>query len=236
MIAAVAPVAAHVSWTEIAGVGLLAGQLLVLGIAAIVGLRQVGEAKKLREQQARPFVVVDFDVEDFLFFLRVTNIGTTLARNVTISITPPLTSSIDSTDQRVQALKIFTDGIATLAPGKELRTLFDSAIQRNRDAFPDVYIARVTYADESLKREFNEDITLDLGVYWGLQTVNRDDLHDVHARLKELVAEVKKWGGFGGGIQTLSPGEIEERHEQFRQASEARRRRAEEDAVEPDQN
>jgi hypothetical protein len=32
--------------------------------AAIVAWRQVGEARRLREAQAEPFVVVDFDVQD----------------------------------------------------------------------------------------------------------------------------------------------------------------------------
>jgi hypothetical protein len=39
-------------------------QLLVLVVAAIVAWRQVKEARRLREAQAQPFVVVDFEVEE----------------------------------------------------------------------------------------------------------------------------------------------------------------------------
>jgi hypothetical protein len=114
-------------------VGLLAGQLTVLAAAAIFAWRQVGEARRLGEQQARPFVIVDFDVEDFLFFIEVTNLGATLARDVRVSIDPPLGSAINTTDERMTQLKIFTEGIPTLAPGKKIRTLFDSAIERKPD-------------------------------------------------------------------------------------------------------
>lgn len=66
-------------WADIAQTAILGGQLFVLAVAAVVAWRQVREARRLREQQIRPFVVVDFEVDRSLFFLAISNVGTTLA-------------------------------------------------------------------------------------------------------------------------------------------------------------
>jgi hypothetical protein len=53
-----------------------------VGIYVVIGLfawRQVREARKLREEQARPFVIVDFE-PNFLVYLTVENLGRTMAR------------------------------------------------------------------------------------------------------------------------------------------------------------
>jgi hypothetical protein len=56
---------------------------------------QVREARRLREQQSRPFVVIDFDIERGVVetYLEVANLGNSLARDVTFEITPPLASA-----------------------------------------------------------------------------------------------------------------------------------------------
>jgi hypothetical protein len=56
-----------------------------------VAWRQVREARRLREQQTRPFVVIDFEVaQNAIVFLPISNIGTTLARDVRFEIEPRL--------------------------------------------------------------------------------------------------------------------------------------------------
>jgi hypothetical protein len=44
----------------------------------------------------------------------------------------------------------------------------------------------------ALKRRLSDDTVLDLGVFRNVLHPIRQDVHDVHARLKELVAETKK--------------------------------------------
>jgi hypothetical protein len=59
------------------------GQLLVLVLAALYARAQVREARKLRQDQARPSVVVDFEPEQSpCMNLVVANPGKTMARNV----------------------------------------------------------------------------------------------------------------------------------------------------------
>lgn len=52
-----------VAWTDKWQAYLVAGQLLVLVVAAFFAWRQVKKAREPREERTGPFVVVDFDVE-----------------------------------------------------------------------------------------------------------------------------------------------------------------------------
>jgi hypothetical protein len=66
-----AAVTAWAAWATVA-------VYVVLGIFAWI---QVLQARRLREEQARPFVIVDFE-PGFLVYLTVENIGRTMARDV----------------------------------------------------------------------------------------------------------------------------------------------------------
>ena len=215
-----------VTWTEIGSFAVLVAQLAVLVLAAVFAYRQVREARRLREERIRPIVVLDFDTQNALFFLTLTNFGNTIARNVKITVDPPLRSALDDQTERIAELQMFKDkGIPTLAPGKQIRTLFDIAFQRAAEkGLPDVYVARITYDDQALQRHFDEEVTLDLGVYWGLQRVEQADADDIHKRLKELVSEVQKWTADGRGLLCLSLAELEARNAASRAAYEERRR------------
>jgi hypothetical protein len=204
-----------VTWADKAQVALVALQLLVLTGAALVAWRHVGEARRLREEQARPFVIVDFDVEQALFYLSVSNIGATLAKNVRIEITPPLTSSIDSL--QAKDLKMLGQGVASLAPGTTIRTLFDTAHQRHGKGYPDEYVARVQYQDSTERRSFTESLTLDLGVFWNLTRVDRKGLHEIHGELAAIKKTLESWKASGGGLLRASPDEVAQREKQWRE-------------------
>jgi hypothetical protein len=194
-----------VTWTDVAQVCLVAAQLLVLVAAAIFAWRQVKEARELREEQNRPFVVADFDVEGgYLVYFQVENMGTSLARDVRIEINPPLESAskID-----ISKLKMLNEGIATLAPGKKYRTFFDMSFRRNeeRPDLPMNYKARVSYSDEKRKRTFNEALNLDLDQYMHINTITQHGLHDIHEQLERLRKILEKWtSGTGSGLLALT--------------------------------
>ena len=203
----------EVSWTEVATVGILAAQLLVLIAAASVAWFQAKEAKRLREDQNRPFVVIDVDfVGTSELFLYVKNVGTSLARDVKIEVDPPLSSAIDIP---VEKFKMLRDGIATLAPGKELRTFFDQGFRRDESELPLVYRATLTYADDRRKRHFRESMDLDMEQYMHLHFVERRDIHDVYKQLKEIGKNLAKWNWSGGnGLLTISRNEADEKNAQ----------------------
>jgi hypothetical protein len=195
-----------VTWTDTATVGLVGTQLVVLIVAAFVAWKQVREARELREEQQRPFVVVDFDLQNgYMTFLEVANLGTSLARDVRIEIDPPLASA---SDVDLAGLKMLTEGIATLAPGKKYRTFFDMGFRRAEADLPMNYIASVSYTDEKGKRSFNETLNLDLDLFMNLISITRHDVHDVNKRLEEIRDLLKKWtSSLPGGLLVMNPDE-----------------------------
>jgi hypothetical protein len=78
-------------WTASDWAGL---QFVVLVVAALVAYRQVSEARRLREEQARPFVLIDVVVWNTIAEFTITNSGATIARNVRFEFNPPLKSSL----------------------------------------------------------------------------------------------------------------------------------------------
>ncbi|MGN6814879.1 MAG: hypothetical protein ACTHK3_02190 [Solirubrobacterales bacterium] len=211
-----------VTWAEEAQVVLVAAQLGVLIVAALVAWRQVREARRLREQQNRPFVVMDFDVERGVeTYLEVVNLGTSLARDVKFKINPPLASAVDVP---VNKFKMLNQGIPTLAPGKRFRTFFDIGFQRVGSDLPMSYSVSVEYKDEDRKRVFNEDLDLDLEQFMYLESPTRRDLHDVNERLEEIRDTLRRWGWSSGGLLTVSRAEADEKNRQRREEIEEQRR------------
>ena len=196
-----------VTWTDVATVGLVAVQLVVLIVAAFVAWRQVREARRLREEQQRPFVVIDFEVErGYIAFLVVSNLGTSLARDVRFSIDPPLESAVSSV--ALDKMKMLNQGISTLAPGKEIRTFFDMGFKRGKAELPMTYTARVQYTDETGRRHFDETVDLDLDLYMHLSEITRQGVHDVHKRLEEIRDIFKKWSwNLPSGLIAMTPEE-----------------------------
>jgi hypothetical protein len=213
-----------VTWTDVAQVGLVGAQLVVLIVAAIFAWRQVKEARELREEQNRPFVVVDFDVEGgYLTFLEVANLGTSLARDVRIEIDPPLESA---SDVDMSNLKMLNEGIVTLAPGKKYRTFFDMGFRRADSDLPMNYTAKVSYWDEKRKRPFDETLNLDLDLFMNLKTITRHDVHDIHKQLEEIRNVIKKWtAGTGSGLLAMSLEEVRDEGERRMAAIEERERK-----------
>jgi hypothetical protein len=210
-----------VLWPEVATVAIVALQLVVLVAAALVGWSQVREARRLREQQSRPFVVVDFEIERGVeVYLDVANVGNSLARDVTFEITPPLRSSIDV---QVEKFKMFNEGIATLAPGKSYRTFFDTGFQRVGSDLPLTYTAIIRYRDQDRRRPFEESIDLDLAQFLYLETPSRRDVHDVSEHLKDIVGALKKLTWSRGGLLTVSRSEADEVEAERRREVERRR-------------
>lgn len=180
------------NWTEIVTAGLVAAQLAVLVVAALVAWSQAREARRLREDQSRPFVVLDVDfMGSSLLFLFVKNIGTSLARDVRIAVDPPLTTSLDFDMGAIKMLG--DDGIPTLAPGKELRTLFDMGFRRHEAGLPLLYSVTITYTDDRGERKFSEATFLDIEQYTHMRFVDRKDIHNVYKAMEKMQRTFDKW-------------------------------------------
>lgn len=142
-------------------------QFAVLVAAALVAWRQVTEAASLRTEQARPFVVVDAEIERKHVMLTVTNLGRTVARNVKIEFEPALVSSLEDEWQfylPIQDTKIFQEGIPSLPPGKRYGGVFDNLPSREGSGLPDEYTATVHYEGAPGRSRFTDTFVLDLGL------------------------------------------------------------------------
>jgi hypothetical protein len=118
---------------------------------------------------------------------------------------------------RIGELAIFRDGIPTLVPGREIFLLFDSFIDRKLDKYPDRYEATVDY-DGPEGTHYRNETVLDLQTYRNLTYVVRRGVHDIHERLKEIAAMLKKWAApWGGGGLTVSPADQLRRNREWEQ-------------------
>jgi hypothetical protein len=192
----------------------IGGQLLLIGLAAVFGWRQLAHAKHLRDAQTRPFVVIDLGSSRQGFFdLVVTNVGSTMARNVAFEFNPPMVTSKRYTD--IYELKAFKDGISTLPPGKEFRTLLDFGPPRYKEKLPDVYRVKVSYQGDPGDRPYAEEMDLDFGLYWNRRSITLRDIHDVYKQLEIIANEMQHWRpGIGSGLLTVSPKDVQKRHDQ----------------------
>jgi len=192
---------------------------VILAAATCFAWRQVNEARRLREAQFRPFVVLDFDVGTIppLIFLTIANTGSVMARNVTFSFDPELVSSFDDAQgsdriPKMADLQLFRNGIPTLPPGKQISILFDSWTRRAD--LPDAYTAWVRYQGEG-GRTYKDEIRLDLAPYRFLRRVDRRGLHDIHKQLERIATELRRWSAPGSGLKVKSPEDIRREQEEW---------------------
>src|SRR5206468_1381830 len=98
--------------------------------------------------------------------LVITNLGSTLARDVRFEFTPPIASTHDGEAARgpVADLRIFRNGIPSLPPGKKVSIFFDRFPPRLEAELPLTYEVRASYHDGDGRR-FEENQVLDLEMY-----------------------------------------------------------------------
>jgi hypothetical protein len=186
--------------------------LVIVG-AAYVAWRQVKEAQRLREEQARPFVVIDFEPWNPILDLRIRNFGTTLARGVKFEFTPPLSTTHDDMPERgnLMELDLFKNGIQSLPPAKEITVFFDHLGSHKEHGLPMKYGVQVTYTGPGDKH-YSEPMDLNLTMYLGTGGVTRHDFHDIHRVLEEIAGAVKRWTDHEG-LKVLTQGDMKRRRE-----------------------
>ena len=206
---------------------------LVIAAAAFVAWRQVKEARTLREEQARPFVVIDFEPWGVIIDLKITNVGKTVARDVQFDFEPRLAAAKDDKPglTPIAETNLFTNGIPSLPPGKEITLFFDSFLERNEKGLPDKYDVDVSYSDPSGKR-YTEQTVLDLAVYFDLGQITRHDIHDVHKQLEKIAKTLAGWT-HPEGVKIMIPEDRRRYRDELYAAHEQRERDAEDEKPKP---
>jgi hypothetical protein len=196
-----AAVTAWAAWATVA-------VYVVLGIFAWI---QVLQARRLREEQARPFVIVDFE-PGFLVYLTVENVGRTMARDVSIRFDKPLQSTL-SGPREIDESPLLRKPIPTLPPGRKIRVLFDQYAARLEAGLPLTYDVTLRYEGPFGKKEWEHPYRLDLGIYLGSQEPPKG-LPELVTEVENIRKELQKWRD---GTRGLLVQAIDRRRQQRRE-------------------
>ncbi len=175
-----------------------------VGIYVVIGLfawRQVHEARKLREEQARPFVIVDFE-PGFLVYLTVENLGRTMARDVSIHFDKPLQSTLGEGSELDES-PLFREPIPALPPGKKIRVLFDEFSARLDAGLPLTYDVKLRYRGPTGRKGWEHPYQLDLGMYVGSDPPK--GIPELVAEVGNLRKEMERWRSSGGRGPLVQP-------------------------------
>ncbi|MEW2130419.1 hypothetical protein [Streptomyces sp. NPDC005435] len=185
-------------WSAAATVATAIFTIATIGIAlaaALYAKQQVDLARELREEQAQPFVVVDFAdnpvMRQGIDFV-VENMGQTLARNVKISVDPPFATTFDEYGYPLKDAPLITDGIPSLPPRKRITALFDGAPERREAGLPMKYIATVSFEDSRGRPQEPLTYILDLSIRYNLLSPTEYGLSDAAEALRDISATLKE--------------------------------------------
>ncbi|MCZ2807558.1 hypothetical protein O2W18_20830 [Modestobacter sp. VKM Ac-2983] len=155
---------------------------------------QLEEARTLRREQAQPYVVMSAvpnqAMPEFIEVV-IQNLGTTGARDVIISCTPPLVR----TDQEDRAQEVKLPGtIPFLAPGQEWRTFWDQGRERSEERYdhlPTRHDVSITYTD-SFDEVHTTPSVLDWGVFTSRQWMVEKGVHQAVGHLEKISKDLHK--------------------------------------------
>jgi len=194
----------------------------VLAVAAgLIARGQLRETKRLREEQAQPYVVVFMESSpagEWLIDLVVKNFGSTAAHDVRVEFDPPLRRAAGE-DGTVSV----PASIAVLVPQQEWRTLWDTGIARADSDLPDHHVAKVRFSDSQRRELPTYEFVLDWGVVKARDVVTVYGSHHAATALREMAKEVKKWReGASGGLKVFTRNG-DARDQRMREAMQERR-------------
>jgi hypothetical protein len=200
------------------------GLLLIATAAAWIALAQVNEARRLRREQAQPYVVAGMrsnPTSPMIMEIFLRNYGNTAAFDVRVEADPPLTSQWDAEHTE---LVILFDALPTMAPGEEWATLWDSATTRWESSQPLRSTLTVSFVDTFGKKHVAEYV-LDWDAHKHRQYVVKKGMHELAtaaAKLSDSVGRVVA----DGALVTQDKAKRREELSAHRRAREAQRQAA----------
>ena len=171
---------------------------LVAIAAAVFAWRQVREARRTREDQAQPFVVVDIVPDprsDNALNLVIENIGFTMATDVKLAFDPPLTRAKETTIEgsRLQDWSVLKEGIPALPPRKRIEGYFDVTRERVKTGATPKYSVSVSYRGPRKQRTYDSSYIIDLNAYYGALSLVRKDTHNIAETLEKIERRMEAW-------------------------------------------
>lgn len=207
------------TWTAI---GVLA-QAAILLFAAIFAGWQVREARSLRREQMRPYVIAYLrrhEIVESLLEIVVENIGARPAKNVHFDVSPAFVSTLDQPGKElVKDWTVFSEGVAQIAPGQRLTTIADSSLGRYADGseLPTTYKVVATYRNDHWREELVDESVIDMNSFRGMRFTSHRGIHDVSRQLESIAKSLDSWNeSYGHGLRvfTMSLEELESKREE----------------------
>lgn len=172
-------------------------------VAGLIARGQLREARRLREEQAQPYVVAyaeSSQVGEWVIDLVVKNFGATAATGVRVEFDPPLRRAA-SGEEAVD----FPEVIPVLVPQQEWRTFWDTGIARLQSELPDRHVATVCFSDSHERELPPYTFVLDWKPMKAREVITVYGPHHAAKALRELSKEVKTWReGAGGGVSVYA--------------------------------
>jgi len=174
---------------------------LIALAAGVVAWRQLREARRLRLEQAQPYVVAFAERtpgHDQALDIVIRNFGTTAARDVTLEVTPPLMRS-GHAGKPPEEVKL-PGTLPVLVPGQEWRTFWDLGSNRADSDLISRHDAVVSYRDSQGKALPSTPSVIDWDDFSDRTWLVTYGMHETATALRELSKTVAsfKYRGSGG--------------------------------------
>jgi heme/copper-type cytochrome/quinol oxidase subunit 2 len=164
-------------------------EAIAVVVTAGYAIRQYREMQDVRKAQERPYVIVDFEVEEWWIKVAVLNIGAGAATDVEFSFQPELVTSRG--ENLSQSFWLFREGAAFLPAGKRISTLLGSSYEYMESKKPLTFQVEISYGDTG-GTEWKTSMTLDLAMYKGWKDVRRKGPHEIAEALESMNRVVEK--------------------------------------------
>ena len=183
------------------------GTLAVAVVAAIFAFCQIKQARELSREQAQPYVAAYLDhskeVDPAIMFFVIKNFGLTAARDVHISVDPPMKRAWGKV-REPEPLEV-PSSIPILVPGQEWTTLFDYVPHRMNAKLTDVYKVTITYKDSRGGEMMPAVFNLDWKHHGITRKVGVKTTHHIGKSVQEINATLRKWTeGASGPLSVLT--------------------------------
>lgn len=217
-------------WTAVTS--LLTGGLLVVALlAALYAKRQVKiardqaeEARRAEAEASRPYVIVTVEPSPTgppSFDLVVKNIGQRPAFKVQVRLEPAPVRASEPEGHELAQVKMLNHPVEMIAPDQELRTFYDSHVDRNgRADLPSLHVVRLSYLDSS-GHIYEETSAMDLNALEGTLYASVKTIHHIGKSLYEIEKRLKSASILGRHGAVEVEASVESRAEKDERRSQA---------------
>ncbi len=167
------------------------------------------DARRLREEEAAPYIVVDLapgPTSRKLLQLNIENTGRTAARNVRLKFDPPLQQAAPTSGYEIGNWSAVRDGIRTMAPGRRIGTFFDNSVDLYHSQAPRLYRVQIDCQDIHGRQQPTLEYDIDLTHLFGAPYVEPLAMHDLVKSCRKIEETLARCRAEGLAVRTY-PGE-----------------------------